>query len=119
MPSPNTIAHALCESAGRAREGVPAVFHKAGWAWGYTREELPDGSVAHTMSARLWPPGRGSTEADWRLLGGVCGAMGVAREALDDMQAQQVADPNAVLKAVWIEPGSSAPATEAEVKCQS
>lgn len=74
-----------------------------GWLFGFTRNLQPDGSYLVIFSASLWPKGRGSSEHDWRFLGWVSAAIEMPEEAMEQITKQQDANPNAVLKGVWLE----------------
>ena len=105
MKTPETKTIERFVREGRAAPADrPAMLCKWGWTFGLNRGS----PLGWMFSAKLYPPGRGSTNADWERIGrvvalvsgatGYCGA-----EPPDPMTPSETTPPNATHYWAWAE----------------
>lgn len=99
MAAHSTLAMSLRFEA-KTLPGAPVFKQSAGWRVAFSKD--PKTGIC-VFSVQLVPAGRGSTEADWAWLGGMCAAMKMPPNALEHIKRQAAQAPNAVLKTVWSE----------------
>ena len=104
-PSDGTLATAIANQVGLQGQTIVR-----GWRIVASIDPVAGGGQVWHFSASLYPPGRSSTEGDWKVLGVVAGLSGAPPEALRQVadQVEGGFDPNRAHHWLWPVNGTDA-----------